>query len=187
MIAPIAADWASIMNDLWVFGYVSLMWRPGFDYVEKQRARLNGYHRALCIYSWEHRGTRERPGLVMGLDRGGSCVGIAFRVAGDKREEALRYLRERELVTNVYLERTSKISLADNRIVDAVTYVADKNHEQYAGRLSVEDAATQVCGAVGQMGPNEDYVLNTYDQIGQMGIKDSWLSNLSAKIRQNAP
>ncbi len=174
------------MNDLWVFGYASLMWRPGFNFVEKQRARLAGYHRSLCINSWEHRGTRERPGLVMGLDRGGACVGLAFRVSARDSDDVMSYLRERELVTNVYLERTANLKLDDGRKVQAVTYVADTKHEQYAGKLPVDDAAARVCGAVGQMGPNEDYVLNTADHIKELGIKDTWLESVSAKIRQNA-
>lgn len=174
------------MNDLWVFGYASLMWRPGFDFVEKQRARLAGYHRSLCIYSWEHRGTKERPGLVMGLDRGGACVGVAFRVADQNKEDVLAYLRKRELVTNVYLERTGNTLLDDGRKVQALTYVADTKHEQYAGKLAASDAAKHVCGAVGQMGPNEDYVLNTADHIQELGIKDKWLESVSEKIRQSA-
>lgn len=175
------------MNDLWVFGYASLMWRPGFDYVEKQRARLAGYHRSLCIYSWEHRGTQQRPGLVMGLDRGGACVGLAFKIAEQNQAHVMAYLRERELITNVYLERTGALKLDDGRSTKAVIYVADRDHEQYAGRLEPDEAARHVCGAVGKMGPNEDYVLNTADHVKELGISDSWLDAVSTEIRKRAP
>lgn len=172
------------MEDFWVFGYASLMWKPGFDHVERRRARLFGYHRSLCIASYEHRGTPERPGLVMGLDRGGSCVGVAFRVEAQKYEPVMAYLRARELVTNVYLERTGTLALDDGRIVPGIAYVADRAHGQYAGRLEVEDAVTRVCGAVGGMGPNEDYVINTAEHIRTLGIRDHWLEQVVAGIRQ---
>jgi len=172
------------MSDFWVFGYASLMWKPGFEFVEKRRARLHGYHRSLCIISLEHRGTPERPGLVMGLDRGGSCVGVAFRVAGEKRESVMSYLRERELVTNVYLERAGSISFECGGRAAALAYVADRDHGQYAGRLGVSEAASRVCGAVGGMGPNEDYVINTAEHIRTLGIRDHWLDHVVAGIRQ---
>ena len=172
------------MNDLWVFGYASLMWKPGFRHVERRRARLYGYHRSLCIISVEHRGTPERPGLVMGLDRGGSCVGVAFRVTPEDREAALAYLRARELVTNVYLERRGTILLETGQHASALVYVADREHGQYAGRLSVEAAVERVCGAVGGMGPNEDYVINTADHIRTLGIRDHWLEHVVAGIRK---
>lgn len=125
------------MDDFWVFGYGSLMWRPGFAHVETFKGRLFGYRRALCVRSHVHRGTPERPGLVLGLDRGGSCLGLAFRVPGDLREEVITYLRARELVTNVYLERQLPVRLADGRQVEALTYVVDRSHEQYAGRMDM--------------------------------------------------
>jgi Uncharacterized protein involved in cation transport len=164
------------MADFWVFGYGSLMWRPGFDYVERRMARLAGYHRALCVHSHVHRGTPERPGLVLGLDRGGSCRGVAFRVAPDKREEVLAYLRARELVTNVYLETHRPVRLdGDLEEVTAVAYVVDRRHQQYAGRLDPEHALTIVRGAVGQSGPNEDYVVNTVEHLRSLGIRDHGL------------
>ncbi|MFZ2099063.1 MAG: gamma-glutamylcyclotransferase [Oricola sp.] len=174
------------MDDFWVFGYASLMWKPGFDYVEKRRARLHGYHRSLCIISLEHRGTRERPGLVMGLDRGGSCVGVAFRVAGEARDAVIAYLRERELVTNVYLERMGAITFERGGTARALAYVADREHGQYAGRLDVAEAVDRVCGAEGGMGPNEDYVINTAEHIRTLGIRDHWLEHVVAGIRNRS-
>ncbi|RWB33356.1 MULTISPECIES: gamma-glutamylcyclotransferase [unclassified Mesorhizobium] len=175
------------MGDFWVFGYGSLIWRPGFAHVETRRARLHGYRRSLCVYSFVHRGTRERPGLVLGLDRGGSCIGLAFRVPGDLRNEVITYLRERELVTNVYRERMLSIRLDSDgmnggEIVPAVAYVVDRTHEQYAGALDAADAATVVRGAVGQSGKNEDYVLSTLEHLEALGIRDHWLEEVAKRI-----
>ena len=170
------------MGDFWVFGYGSLMWNPGFAHVEASRARLSGYRRALCIQSWVHRGTREKPGLVMGLDRGGSCVGMAFRVHETLHDEVMAYLRERELVTNVYLERQGRLHLADGRQVTAVIYVADQTHEQYAGRVDGEHAAEIVRNAVGQSGPNPQYVLSTLEHLRALGIRDHWLEAVAARL-----
>ncbi|MER8371448.1 gamma-glutamylcyclotransferase [Mesorhizobium sp. M1406] len=170
------------MGDFWVFGYGSLMWRPGFAHVETQRARLHGYRRSLCVYSFVHRGTRERPGLVLGLDRGGSCIGLAFRVPGDLRDEVIAYLRERELVTNVYLERMLKIRLDGGPTVEAVAYIVDRQHEQYAGALDAAEAAAVVRGAAGQSGINEDYVQSTLEHLEALGIRDHWLEEVARQV-----
>ncbi|ALN74374.1 gamma-glutamylcyclotransferase [Aureimonas sp. AU20] len=170
------------MGDLWVFGYGSLMWRPGFAFEERQKARLGGFHRSLCIYSHVHRGTPERPGLVFGLDRGGSCVGMAFRVAEAGREEVIAYLRERELPTNVYKETTLPIRLEDGRPVRALGFIVDRGHSQYAGRLDVETAARLVAGGHGQSGPNVDYVRSAFEEIGRLGLTDRWLGEVVARL-----
>src|SRR5690606_2073827 len=143
------------MGDFWVFGYGSLMWRPGFAHTETHRARLSGYRRALCVRSHVHRGTPDRPGLVLRLDRGGSCLGLAFRVPLDLSGEVMAYLRERELITNVYLEKRLPVRLDSGERVQAVTYVVDRAHTQYAGAVDAEEAARAVSGSVGQSGPNE--------------------------------
>lgn len=175
------------MGDFWVFGYGSLIWRPGFAHVETRRARLHGYRRSLCVYSFVHRGTRERPGLVLGLDRGGSCIGLAFRVPGDLRDEVIAYLRQRELVTSVYLERVLRVRLdgggnGAGETVEAVAYVVDRVHEQYAGALDAADAASVVCGAVGRSGKNEDYVLSTLEHLEALGISDHWLEEVARQV-----
>ena len=171
------------ISDFWVFGYGSLMWRPGFAHVETSVARLHGFRRALCIHSHIHRGTPQRPGLVLGLDHGGSCVGMAFRVLESDREEVMAYLRERELVTNVYRERELNVRLdGSGRQVRAVGYVVDRGHSQYAGRLDVEDAARRVAGAAGQSGANEEYVLNTLEHMRALGIRDAWLEAVAARV-----
>jgi cation transport protein ChaC len=180
------------MGDFWVFGYGSLIWRPGFAHIETSRARLHGFRRSLCVYSWVHRGTEQRPGLVLGLDRGGSCIGLAFRVPGELRDEVVAYLRERELVTNVYLERMLPVRLADGQSVVALCYVVDRGHAQYAGNLSVEAAAAIVTGGVGQSGRNEDYLFNTVEHLKALGIRDHWLESVAERLaspmaRQNSP
>jgi cation transport protein ChaC len=170
------------MGDFWVFGYGSLMWRPGFAHTETCRAKLHGFRRSLCVTSHIYRGTRERPGLVLGLDRGGSCVGLAFRVPQELREEVLTYLRDRELVTSVYLERMLPVRLESGENVVAVTYVVDRTHEQYAGAMDEAAAVRIVSGAVGQAGPNEEYVLNTIAHLKALGIHDRWLEEVGRLV-----
>lgn len=166
------------MRDFWVFGYGSLIWRPGFAHIEAHRARLYGYRRTLCIYSEIYRGTVERPGLVLGLDSGGSCLGMAFRIAEDAADDVLDYLRKRELITNVYLEKWLSIVLDDGRKVEAVVYVADRYHSQYAGALTGERAADIVAHAVGEAGPNVDYVASTVAHLRQMRVRDQQLEHI---------
>jgi cation transport protein ChaC len=174
------------MDEFWVFGYGSLMWNPGFPHEEAQAARAFGYRRSLCIRSYVHRGTPENPGLVLGLDRGGSCRGVAFRVRQDNRGEVLDYLRKRELVTNVYKERLLPVALGDGRQVNAVGYIVDRSHEQYAGALAVEDAAEIVRRSSGKSGPNDDYLFNTLAHLRQMGIRDLWLESVGAALSDTA-
>lgn len=166
----------------WIFGYGSLMWRPGFEFEESQEARLHGYHRGFCVYSHVHRGTPERPGLVLGLDRGGSCRGMAFRVAPENQEATIAYLRAREQVTMIYLEREVPLALADGRKVRALTYIVDRQHRQYAGRLPLAQQVRLVRQGVGQSGPNPEYVANTVGHLEEMGIVDGPLHDLQAAL-----
>jgi len=172
------------MSDLWVFSYGSLMWRPGFDHLERVPARLVGAHRALCVYSWVHRGTRERPGLVLGLDQGGSCRGIAYRVAAEHRRPVIDYLRARELVTNVYLETWRDIRLEgpEPRRQTALTFIVDRTHEQYAGKLSHDALLSLVRDGVGQSGVNADYVIATAAHIRELGFRDPVLERLAEAL-----
>lgn len=170
------------MGDFWVFGYGSLMWRPGFAHVEVERARLHGFRRSLCIRSFVHRGSPEKPGLVLGLDRGGSCIGLAFRVPSELQDEVLAYLRARELVTNVYLERNLSVRLYRGEEVKAVCYIADRGHEQYAGNLDAANAAEIVAGSVGHSGPNEEYVRNTLEHLHALSIRDHWLEDVGRRL-----
>jgi cation transport protein ChaC len=173
-------------GDLWVFGYGSLMWRPGFDFIERTPARLIGEHRALCVYSFVHRGTPEKPGLVLGLDRGGACRGIAFRVAEKDRANTIAYLREREQVTSVYREVMRSVWLENDarQRVGALAYVVDRGHVQYAGRLSLADQLRYVLQGHGQSGPNRDYVLSTVKAIEAEGFRDGPLHELAAMLHE---
>ena len=170
-------------GSLWVFGYGSLMWRPGFAYARRYKALLRGWRRSLCVFSHVYRGSPERPGLVLGLDRGGACPGVAFEVDAALREPTIRYLREREQVTAVYLERVAPITLEAGDRVLAVTYVADRLHDQYAGRLDREAMLEYVRAGKGKSGDNAEYVLETNDHLLALGVRDPDLEWLSAKLR----
>ena len=171
-------------DEFWVFGYGSLLWKQGFPFAESQRARLRGYTRSLCIYSYRHRGTPERPGLVMGLQPGGTCDGLAFRVEEAHREATIAYLRDRELSLNVYLERVLAVELVDQgREVRCMTFVVDPTHRQFAGELSVDDAVERVRGASGGGGPNDEYVINTVQHLGEMNIRDHKLEEIAARLQ----
>jgi len=172
-------------EDLWVFGYGSLMWRPGFAFVERRQARLIGAHRALCVYSFVHRGTPERPGLVLGLDRGGACRGIAYRVAASARGETVAYLRAREQVTLVYRECTRRIWLdhEPGRPVPALCYMVDRGHPQYAGRLSLEQQLHHVRQGHGHSGANRDYVIATVAAMEALGLREGELNLLAERLK----
>ena len=176
-------------GDLWVFGYGSLMWRPGFDFIEQVPARLIGEHRALCVYSFDHRGTPEKPGLVLGLDRGGACRGIAFRVRDTQRHATIEYLRSREQTTNVYREVMRSVWL-DNEArgrVSALAYVVDRGHVQYAGRLTLAEQLHYVRQGHGRSGANRDYVLSTVKAIEAEGFRDPQLHQLAAMLHGDGP
>jgi len=171
--------------DLWVFGYGSLMWRPGFDMLERVPAKLIGMHRSLCVFSFVHRGTPERPGLVLGLDRGGMCRGIAYRVAASKRDKTIAYLRGREQVTSVYLETVRGITLEDEsrRQVRALCYIVDRGHVQYAGRLTVDESVHYVRQGHGRSGNNRDYVLETVRALETLGYRESDLHLIAERLK----
>ena len=173
-------------GDLWVFGYGSLMWRPGFAFIEQVPARLIGEHRALCVYSFDHRGTPEKPGLVLGLDRGGACRGVAFRVAARLRGNTIEYLRSREQTTHVYREVMRSVWL-DNEArqrVSALTYVVDRSHVQYAGRLPLAEQLRIVQQGHGRSGNNRDYVLSTVRAIEAQGFRDGPLHQLALMLHE---
>lgn len=165
-------------DGIWVFGYGSLMWHPDFPHIESQPALLHGYHRALCIYSVRYRGTPERPGLVLGLDRGGSCRGRAYRVAEADAEKVMAYLFEREMGTGVYVPSDLAVRLDDGRRVLAHTFVVRRDHRQYTGRLDAERAAELVATRHGPRGSSFDYLRNTVSHLDQLGIVDGPLHRI---------
>jgi glutathione-specific gamma-glutamylcyclotransferase len=171
-------------SDLWVFGYGSLMWRPGFDYLDRIPARLRGLHRGLCVFSYVHRGTPERPGLVFGLDRGGMCRGIAYRVAASARAKTIAYLRGREQVTSVYREAIRRIELEDGsrRQFGALCYLVDRGHVQYAGRLSLAERVHYVRQGHGRSGRNRDYVLDAVRALEALGYHETELHLLAQRL-----
>src|ERR1700734_484232 len=189
MPAKIPPDAELSRADLWVFGYGSLMWRPGFEFIEQVPARLIGEHRALCVYSFDHRGTPEKPGLVLGLDRGGACRGIAFRVAAARRHDTVEYLRGREQTTNVYREVMRSVWLENDarERVSALAYVVDRGHVQYAGRLSLHEQLRYVRQGHGRSGNNRDYVLETVRSIEAQGFRDAPLHQLALMLHDEAP
>jgi cation transport protein ChaC len=172
-------------DPLWVFGYGSLMWNPGFAVAEQAIARLPGFHRSFCMRSIHHRGTVARPGLVLALDAmpGASCDGVAFRVAPGQEDQTLAYLRERELVSAAYLERVLPVDLADGRQVAAVVFVIDADHAQYCGGLPLEEQARIIAAAHGGRGPNDEYLHNTADHLAALGIADDDLLWLADRVR----
>lgn len=169
----------------WVFGYGSLLWNPGFDPEETVHARLPSYSRSFCMRSIHHRGTEERPGLVLALDAhpDAVCEGLAMRVAEREWESVLAYLRERELVSSAYLEKTLPVSLQDGREVTAVTYVIDPDHVQYCGGLALEEQARIIAAAHGGRGPNAEYLFNTASHLAELGIPDPELDWLCDRVR----
>jgi cation transport protein ChaC len=178
-------DPAPAAEDLWVFAYGSLMWRPDFPFIDRVEARLIGAHRALCVYSFVHRGTPERPGLVLGLDHGGACRGIAYRVPAADRGATIAYLREREQVTSVYRESVRPIWLRHRpeQRVPALCYLVDRGHVQYAGRLSLEQQLHHVRQGHGRSGANRDYVIATIAALEQLGYRESRLHLLAERLR----
>ena len=166
----------------WVYGYGSLMWRPGFDFAERCIATLHGYSRRLCVYSHNHRGTPEKPGLVMGLAAGGSCRGVAHRVAPEQSASVYAYLTDREQITKVYLESVHSVSLEDGRRVDSLVYLVDRSHRQFAGTLPRDELLRLVRQGHGRSGPCRDYIRNTAAHLRELGIRDETLHWLERQL-----
>lgn len=179
------SEWGTFKNtlhdDFWVFGYGSLMWNPGFVHSAVHPATLYGYHRAFCIYSHFYRGTPERPGLVLGLSPGGQCQGLAFRIDRQQAETVKAYLHEREMVSYAYVAKTLPVSVGEAS-VQSYTFVADKDHSQYAGNLGIDKTAEMIMEAKGEAGLNRDYLINTIRRLEAQGFVDQSLHDLLRRI-----
>jgi cation transport protein ChaC len=171
-------------GDLWVFAYGSLMWRPGFAFAEVARARVTGFSRRFCVASVHHRGSPARPGLVLGLDSGGVCEGIVYRVPAERAAATVAYLREREQVNGVYREVRVPVEIEGDRArtVDAIAYLVERSHPSYVARLPLRSQAGLIVGARGISGVNLDYLVNTMRQIAALGIRERELERLLVVI-----
>ena len=171
-------------GEFWVFAYGSLMWDPGFPHLEHHKARLRGYHRSFCVYSVRYRGTPDSPGLVLGLDRGGSCQGVAYRVAADAADDVREYLWEREMFTHVYRPRCLPISMVDAPVhrVTALTFVVDRAHAQYAGKLTAVEVKRLIAHGAGTRGRCQDYLLNTVKHLDALGLSSPPLTRLAREV-----
>lgn len=168
-------------HDFWVFGYGSLIWRPGFTHTDAKVGILRGYHRRFCVYSVHHRGTPDNPGLVLGLAPGGSCRGLVYRVPAEHGEAVLDYLHEREMVTGVYDPSWLKVDTADGR-VRAAGFVVDTHHPQYAGRLSTDEAVPYILHGAGRGGACLDYLRNTVEHLDRLDMHDAGLHRLLTAV-----
>lgn len=177
---------------LWVFGYGSLIWNPGFPVSDQRLARLSGWQRSFCMDSIHHRGTPEAPGLVLALDAAENavCQGVAFQVAPGAEDETVEVLRERELISSAYLERELSAEIDGIGATSVLAYVVDTSHRQYCNR-SLEEQAQIIARAVGGRGPNDEYLANTAQHLHKLAIADADLDWLHTRVQQiksdNAP
>lgn len=168
-------------NCRWIFAYGSLMWRPEFEFEQNVPAKLTGFHRRLSVYSNHYRGTTDRPGLVFGLDQGGFCEGLAYKVSDENWKSTLQYVRERELITEIYHEAVLPVA-ALGQTIEAVTYVVDRQHEQYAAVKSAAETLKIIRQGYGISGSCVDYVLNTVRHLRAMGVHDAELEALAHEL-----
>lgn len=173
-------------DDVWIFGYGSLLWNPAIKYLDRQPAVLHGWHRSFCLWTPVGRGTPDNPGLVLGLDRGGSCRGLAYRIAAEDRETELPLLWQREMVSDGYQPRWVSLGCCDDRI-RAITWVINPTGDRYAGKQSPDILARHLATAGGRLGSSRDYLENTVTHLDELGIRDRSLHALLERVRDLYP
>jgi glutathione-specific gamma-glutamylcyclotransferase len=183
--APEVAQCIARGCDVWIFAYGSLMWDPGFAHAEMRPALLRGYHRRFCVYSHRHRGTPERPGLVLGLDRGGACKGVAYRVTRAEVPAALHYLWEREMTNRTYQLREVPLETPQGSVT-AQAFIVDRTRCNYTGPLSLDETARLILQGIGARGPCRQYLENTVAELKKLGMVDGPLHRLEEKVRELA-
>ncbi len=176
-----SAPAGTLDRDVWVFGYGSLMWNPAIEYVEKRRGRIYGFHRSYCIWTHLGRGTPDNPGLMLALDRGGSCCGAAFRIAADKLEEELSILWAREMALDSYVPAWVRVHTEDGT-VGGLTFTINRHHERYAGRMPADVVAAYLATAEGYLGTSAEYLANTVVHLEELGIHDATLADLHRRV-----
>jgi glutathione-specific gamma-glutamylcyclotransferase len=164
-------------SDIWLFGYGSLMWNPAIEFAERRAGAVHGWHRRFCLWLHMGRGSPDNPGLMLALDRGGRCAGMLFRIpAADVRNELLLAWR-RELFTAAYHSRWVTAQTSDGP-VRAVTFVANRNNDRYAGRLDEGVVAARLASAAGSLGSCAAYLAETLDALRSIGLRDRALERL---------
>lgn len=170
-------------GDLWVFGYGSLMWNPAITVAQSAKAHVRGYHRLFCIAQRVGRGTMEKPGLTLGIDRGGSVAGIAHRIAAADVESELSILWMREMLSGVYEPRWIGADIESEGRTRVLTFVVNRYHPRYEGALAPEAAAERIARAQGPLGTNRDYLYRTAAHLAERGIEDGPIKSLEARVR----
>jgi cation transport protein ChaC len=168
-------------GDVWVFAYGSLIWNPTIHTVERRRAELRGYHRRFCLWTHLGRGTPDCPGLMLALERGGSCCGVAYRIAAPQVEHELMILWRREMVTGAYRARWVKAMTPEGPIA-AIAFAMNAQHHRYAGRLPEAQVAAVIARAEGALGPCHKYLFSTVEHLRQLGIRDHGMERLARQV-----
>ena len=168
-------------GDIWVFGYGSLIWNPAFHFTERRKGRIHGWHRRFCLWTPLGRGSPEQPGLVLGLERGGACTGMAFRLASDQVASEMDIVWRREMLSGAYKPRWVRVATADGP-VDAITFTIDPANPRYAGRLAEDEIVRVVATAVGRLGPCTDYLFKTAEALAGLGLEDRTLQRLKRRV-----